>query len=58
MVIRENLVRFAGIPLVSRIPSLPESPPNTQVILEIGEIDLLDLNLNARFVSVVEAPPA
>ena len=58
MVIRENLVRFAGIPLVSRIPSLPESPPNTRVILEIGEIDLLDLNLNARFVSVVEAPPA
>jgi exoribonuclease-2 len=54
-VLRENLVRLADIPLVSRIPSLPEMPPNTQAILEIGEIDLLDLNFNARFISVIEA---
>jgi len=57
-VLRENLVRLAEIPLVSRIPSLPELPPNTRAILEIGEIDLLDLNFNARFISVIEAAPA
>ncbi len=57
-VLRENLVRLTEIPLVSRISSLPELPPNTQAILEIGEIDLLDLNFNARFISVVEATPA
>ena len=54
MVLRENLVKLVHIPLVSRIPSLPELPPNTRVILEIGEIDLLDLNFNARFISAVE----
>ncbi len=54
LVLRENLVKLVHIPLVSRIPSLPELPPNTRVILEIGEIDLLDLNFNARFISTVE----
>ncbi|MEQ1583955.1 MAG: RNB domain-containing ribonuclease [Candidatus Nitrotoga sp.] len=54
LVLRENLVKLMHIPLVSRIPSLPELPPNTRVILEIGEIDLLDLNFNARFISTVE----
>jgi len=39
---------------VGRIHSLPETQPNTRVVLEIGEIDLLDLNFNARFISVVE----
>jgi exoribonuclease-2 len=57
-VLRENLVRLANIPLVSRISSLPELPPNTRALLETGEIDLLDLNFNARFISVVEATPA
>jgi exoribonuclease-2 len=57
-ILRENLVRFSDIPLVGRIPSLPELPPNSRVILEIGEIDLLDLNFNARYISVVEAIPA
>jgi exoribonuclease-2 len=54
-VLRENLVRFARVPLVGRIPSLPELPPNTRVMLEIGTIDLLDLEFKARFVSAVEA---
>ncbi|CAG9932332.1 ribonuclease catalytic domain-containing protein [Candidatus Nitrotoga arctica] len=54
LVLRENLVKFVHIPLVGRIPSLPELPPNTRVILEIGEIDLLDLNFNARFISKIE----
>jgi hypothetical protein len=43
---------------VSRIPSLPELPPNTRAILEVGEIDLLDLDIDARFVAIVEATPA
>jgi exoribonuclease-2 len=57
-VLRENLVKLTEIPLISRISSLPELPPNTQAVLETGEIDLLDLNFNARFISVVEATPA
>jgi hypothetical protein len=46
------------IPLVGRIPSLPELPANTRALLEIGDIDLIDLNFDARFVSVVEVTPA
>jgi exoribonuclease-2 len=56
LLIRENLVRFSGIPLVGRVPSIPELPANTMVTLEMGEIDLLELNFNARFVSA--ATPA
>lgn len=54
LVLRENLVRLSDIPLVARIHSLPELTPNTRVLLEVGDIDLLELNFNARFVSSVE----
>lgn len=49
--IRENLVRLSGIPLVGRFPSIPELPANTMVKLELEDIDLLELTFNARFVS-------
>ena len=55
VVLRENLVKLTNIPLVFRVPSLPESlPANSRVQLAIGEIDLLDLNLQTRFVSAIE----
>jgi exoribonuclease II len=54
VVLRENLVKLERIPLVGRIPSLPELPPGSRVMLEIGDIDLLDLNFNARFAAEVE----
>jgi len=54
IVLRENLVKVTGIPLVFRAPSLPELPANTRVQLAIGEIDLLDLNVQTRFVATVE----
>ena len=53
LVLRENLVKLVHIPLICRVPSLPEISPNTRVILEIDEIDLLDLSFNARFISSV-----
>jgi exoribonuclease-2 len=53
-VLRENLVKLADIPLIGRIPSLPETPPNTRVTLEIGSVDLLDLNFDARYQANVE----
>lgn len=55
VVLRENLVKLVDIPLTGRIPSLPELPAGARVMLEIGDIDLLDLNFNARFVAEVEA---
>jgi exoribonuclease II len=54
VVLRENLVKLERIPLVGRVPSLPELPANTRVTLELGDVDLLDLNFNTRFVAVAE----
>jgi exoribonuclease-2 len=54
LVLRENLVKLNDIPLIFRVPSLPELPANTRVQLALGEIDLLDLNVQARFVATVE----
>ena len=56
-VIRENLVRFVGLPLVGRIPSMPEQPAGTMVTLDIESVDLLELNFNARFVSAITPTP-
>lgn len=42
VVLRENLVRFDGLPLVTRVASLPLSDTGTRVRLEIGSIDLLE----------------
>ena len=58
IVLRENLVKLADIPLIFRAPSLPELPANTRVQLEIGEIDLLDLDVRTRFVATVEEEQA
>ncbi|MFA6015554.1 MAG: RNB domain-containing ribonuclease [Gallionellaceae bacterium] len=55
-ILRENLVKLEAIPLVIRVPSLPELAPNSRAIIEIGEVDLLDIIVQANFVSAVEAP--
>lgn len=54
VVLRENLVKLGDIPLVFKVPSLPELPANTRVQLAIGEIDLLDMNLQTRFIATIE----
>ncbi|MGC2166779.1 MAG: ribonuclease catalytic domain-containing protein [Gallionella sp.] len=54
VVLRENLVKLDEIPLVFRVASLPELPANSRVKLEISSIDLLDLNILARFVAKID----
>ena len=49
VVLRENLVRAEGFPLVTRIPSLPELEPGSRVCLEIIEMDLLEPSLLATY---------
>ena len=48
-VLRESLVRLDAIPLVARVPSLPELPRGTHVRLAIEGIDLLDAELRLRY---------
>jgi exoribonuclease-2 len=52
VVLRENLVRAEGVPLVARVGSLPELEPGARVRLEVGEMDLLE-----RSVSLVYRAP-
>jgi exoribonuclease-2 len=42
VVLRENLVRAEGVPLVARVPSLPALDPGTRVRLEVGQVDFLE----------------
>lgn len=57
-VIKENLVRFDGMPLVQRIADLPEQAAGTQVRLQRLGMDFLDLRLECRFVEVLSSPQA
>ncbi len=54
-VIKENLVKLDRIPLVTRIPSLPEIAPGTYVQLKLSDIDLLERSLHAEFLQKQDA---
>ena len=48
-VVRENLVRADGLPLVFRVPSLPEAPASAQVRLAVKSIDLLERTIECTY---------
>jgi exoribonuclease-2 len=49
---REGVVKVDRIPLYLRVPSLPELKPGTRVRIEVGEVDLWELTVQARFVGM------
>ena len=55
-VIREDLVRFDSLPLVTRAPSVLGVAPGAKVRLAISSIDLLDINFHAELMETL-APP-
>lgn len=48
-VVRENLVKLAGLPLYVRVPSLPELAPSTEVIVEVADVDLIDTQVRCVY---------
>jgi exoribonuclease-2 len=55
-VVRENLVKLAGLPLDVRVPSLPSDiTPGTRVELEVIDIDLIEIELKCGFRRVVQS---
>ena len=55
-VLRDNVVRFCDIPLVIKVPSLPPQLPGSRVELTLGAIDLVDLEIDARYVKTLAEP--
>ncbi|SEP02222.1 ribonuclease catalytic domain-containing protein [Nitrosovibrio sp. Nv6] len=53
-VLKENLVKLDCLPLVARVASLPEMPPETNIEVEISNIDLLELTFNVKFLRKVQ----
>jgi exoribonuclease-2 len=49
VVLRENLVRMEGAPLVTRVPSLPVLDPGTRVRLEVGQMDFLERSVSLTY---------
>jgi len=48
-VVRENLVRLDGVPLVVRVPSLPDTAAGTRVRLAVKSIDLLECVIDCTY---------
>lgn len=49
VVVKENIVKLDCLPLMMRVPSLPDLAPGTSVILGISQIDLIDRSLSAAY---------
>ena len=55
-VLRESVVRLTEIPLVFRVPSMPLQMTGSRVKLCVEHTDLLDVEVEARFVQTLAEP--
>lgn len=54
-VIRDNLLRLDLVPIWQRVPSLPELPVGTQVVVDLAHLDDFELTLHIEFRRKAEA---
>jgi len=55
-VLRDNLVRLVDIPLIFKMPSLPPQLPGSKISLAITESDLIDVEVDARYLATLAEP--
>jgi exoribonuclease-2 len=55
---RENLVKFDRLPLIQRVPSVPELKQGQRIRLSVESIDYLTLDLSCRFVEAFDGAEA
>ena len=55
-VIREDLVRAANLPFVTRVPGMPAHPTGTAVWIDVSDIDFWGADATFRFGGTVEPP--
>ncbi|MHB8492999.1 MAG: ribonuclease catalytic domain-containing protein [Casimicrobiaceae bacterium] len=48
-VVRDNLVRFDRLPIVTRLPEMPAAAPDTQLRVAILRVDLLQPGMECRY---------
>lgn len=57
-VLRESLVRVDTLPLVLRVPSLPQLDAGTRVRLRVNRIDYLELECACKYEATLDSPSA
>jgi exoribonuclease-2 len=57
-VLRENVVRVDGLPLVIRVSSLPVLEPGSRVRLEVSGVDLIERTLACTYRETLGTGPA
>jgi exoribonuclease II len=57
-VVRDNLVKFADLPLFVRVPSLPDLEPGDEAMVEVEEVDLIDTQLRCVYKKVQQQESA
>jgi exoribonuclease-2 len=58
VLVRENLVRFEGLPLAPRGPSLPALEPGTRVLLDLKAVDLIERSVSCVYRETLGGGPA
>lgn len=53
VVLKEDMVRFADIPLMLRLPGLPQVARGAQIRLDVLRWDELDLSIEARLIEIL-----
>jgi exoribonuclease-2 len=56
VVLKDEVLRLVDIPLIVRLPSMPQAARGTQVRLDLIRWDEIDLNVEARVIEIASAP--